>query len=106
MNEKPKLEQVVDLLKQKGYTDDQIAETIEQIGQSGFNELYTEAMAVFTDEDIAAIADCPEEAIKDEVLKRFEARTGRNAQIVMQEFLDNFSEAFLAQVQNQEQKVG
>ncbi len=50
-----KLQQVADILKQKGSTDEQIAQFLTELTKANFAKFYTQALTFLTDEDMAAI---------------------------------------------------
>ena len=99
---KTKFQQVLDVLKEKGYTEDQLAQFAADMTKAGFSKLYTEAMASFSDEDMAVIEACQDqEAANAEIRNRFIQRTGKNPDEEMQKFLDVFSDGFLAEYEKE-----
>lgn len=93
-----KLQQVADILKQKGSTDEQIAQFLGELTKVNFAKFYTQAITIFTDEDMAAIEACTSEVQVNEKIKElYKLRTGRDAQVEMQRFLDDFAIGFIAE---------
>ena len=94
----PKLKEVLDILKQEGWTDDQLAQLTTDLTKAAFSKLYSQAMIAFTEEDLQAIEACADQAAANvEIQKRYQTRTGRDATIDMQQFLDVFVEGFMAE---------
>lgn len=92
----PKLNQVVQILQEKGATEEQITQVLTEVNKTAFARLYTEAMTVFTEEDLKAIEECTgQEEANFEIMTRYSEKTGKNAQEVMQNYLDIFSDKFL-----------
>jgi hypothetical protein len=100
--EKTLLNQVTDVLKQRGNSDDQIAEFLADLSKEASERLYVEALAVLDDEDLKAIAatTIPQET-NYEVLTRFAKKTGQNPNELMKGFLDEFSRKFLEECQKE-----
>lgn len=102
MDNRTKFQQVIDVLKGKGYTEDQIAQFTAELTKTGFANLYTEAMALFTEEDMKAIEACATQEEANEKIKAlYTLRTGKDAEAEMQKFLDTFSQGFLDQYEKE-----
>lgn len=92
-----KLQQVADILKQKGSTDEQIAQFLTELTKANFAKFYTQALTSLTDEDMAAIEACATEAEANEKIKElYKLRTGKDAEVEMQKFLDDFATGFIS----------
>ncbi|GEM_PF-7018985 len=100
--EQPKkttIQQVIDALKQKGYADVDVQEVTKQISRAATEQFTLRAMAVLTDEDLTAIDAFPEDAQASvEMQKRYNLRTGKDANTVMQTLLEQNAKDFLAQL--------
>ncbi|HBQ50620.1 hypothetical protein A3B42_01845 [Candidatus Daviesbacteria bacterium RIFCSPLOWO2_01_FULL_38_10] len=97
-----KLQQVADILKQKGSTDEQIARFLAELTKANFAKFYTAAMTMFTDEDMATIEACTSEEHANEKIKElYQLRTGKNPQEEMQKFLDDFAIGFIAEYEKE-----
>lgn len=102
----PKLDQVIKTLKEKGATDEQIAQVLAEVTKTAFAKLYTEAVTVFTEEDLKAIDQCVgQEEANFEIMTRYAERTGKNAQEVMQGYLDIFADKFLEEAKKEEAAI-
>ena len=99
----PKLDQVVKILEGKGATEEQITQVLTEVAKTAFAKLYTEAMASFTQDDLQAIekATAQEEA-NFEIMTRYNERTGKNAQEVLQNYYDIFADKFLEEAKKEE----
>ena len=99
--EPSKMQQVLAVLQEKGYTEDQIAEVMDQIGQMAFNQLYAASEALFEDEDFVAIGEAanPEE-LQKKIFEVYEKRTGESPQVQLNTFLDTVATNFLDSVSN------
>ncbi len=92
----PKLNQVAKILQEKGATEEQITQVLTEAAKTAFAKLYAEAMTVFTEEDLQAIEKCTgQEEANFEIMTRYSEKTGKNAQEVMQSYLDIFADKFI-----------
>lgn len=92
-----KLQQVADILKQKGSSEEQIAQFLTELTKANFAKFYTQAVANFTDEDLGIIEACRSEAEANEKIKElYKLRTGKDAEEEMQKFLDDFATGFIS----------
>ena len=97
-----KLQQVADILKEKGSSDEQIAQFLAELTKANFAKFYTQAIASFTDEDMAAIEACTtEEQANDKIKELYKLRTGKDAGEEMQKFLDDFAIGFIAEYEKE-----
>ena len=97
--QKTAIQQVTDALKQKGYADVDVQEVTKQISRAATEQFTLRAMAVLTDEDLTAIDAFPEDAQASvEMQKRYNLRTGKDANTVMQALLEQNAKDFLAQL--------
>lgn len=96
----PKLKEILDILKAKGWTDDQLATLTQDLTKVAFSKLYSEAMTSFTEEDLRVIEACTNQAAANvEIQKRYASRTGRDPNADMQQFLDTFAHRFMEEYQ-------
>ncbi len=92
----PKLDQVTKILQEKGATEEQITQVLTEVAKTAFAKLYTEAMTVFTEEDLKAIEKCTgQEEANFEIMTRYAERTGKNAEEVLQNYYNIFADKFL-----------
>lgn len=90
------MQEVVNVLQEKGSTEEQITQVLTEAAKTAFAKLYAEAMTVFTEEDLKAIEQCAgQEEANFEIMTRYTDHTGKNAQEVMQGYLDIFADKFL-----------
>lgn len=101
MDKKTKMQRVIDILKEKGSTDEQIAQFLTDLSKTNFARFYTQAMASFTDDDMRVIERCKEEEVETEIKTRYQLRTGKDPQVEMQKFLDDFGTGFLAEYEKE-----
>lgn len=93
-----KLQQVADILKQKGSTDEQIAQFLAELTKANFAKFYTQAVTSFTDEDMQVIEACNNDQEANEKIKElYKLRTGKDAQEEMQKFLEDFAIGFIVE---------
>lgn len=98
----PKLNQVVQILQGKGATEEQITQVLTEVNKTAFAKLYTEAMTVFSEDDLKAIEECTgQEEANFEIMTRYSEKTGKNAQEVMQNYLDIFADKFLEEAKKE-----
>lgn len=94
--DKSKLNQVADALKDEGYSDEQVAKLMENLTKDATAKFYTEAIAVFSDEDMKAIDACAsQEQANFEIRTRYAEKTGKNPDVAVQEYIDTFAQGFL-----------
>ena len=97
--QKTAIQQVIDALKQKGFADVDVQEITKQISRVATEQFTLRAMAVLTDDDLTAIDAFPEDAQASvEMQKRYNQRTGKDANAVMQALLEQNAKDFLAQL--------
>lgn len=98
--ENSKLQQVLDILKAQGYSEEQLAKFLEELTKNNFARMYTEAMTSLTEEDLAKIdlAATDEEGNKL-IADLYQQRTGKNPQEESNRFIDTFCEGFLREHQ-------
>ena len=96
MDNTPNLQKVVEILKAKGWTDEQIANMSSDLMKKASSLLYTSAIATFTEEDMVAIEACEtDEDANKKILELFQLRTGKNPQEELNGFLTKFAEEFI-----------
>lgn len=91
-----KFQEVILVLQQKGWSQDQIAELTTELQKSAFNQFYVEAMAAFTDDDFDQIEKIEDEsAAQQKVKELYQERTGKNPDEEASKFFDVFADGFL-----------
>ncbi|MBI4080174.1 MAG: hypothetical protein HY430_00185 [Candidatus Levybacteria bacterium] len=94
----PSLDPVINILKAKGYTDEQIGDTLAQLTKAAFMTMYQNAMSVFTEKDIATIDTCAtDEEANQKIMEFYQLRTGNDAQADMNRFLEEFVKNFVSE---------
>jgi hypothetical protein len=102
MNSKPVFHDLIKFLAEKGYTDDEIAETVSKITQAAFSSLYASAIASFSDDDIKAIEECPTDEDADAKIKElYKEHTGIDPDTKMQELLSTLAQDFLESLESE-----
>lgn len=100
--QKTAIQQVIDALKQKGFAEVDVQEITKQISRVATEQFTLRAMAVLTDEDLTAIDAFPEDAQASvEMQKLYNQRTGKDANTIMQELLEQNAKDFLTLLQKQ-----
>ncbi|MBI2011251.1 hypothetical protein HYS91_00640 [Candidatus Daviesbacteria bacterium] len=103
MDQSTKYQQVIAVLKEKGYSDSQIVEFTQDLTSTSFSKLYSEAMLSFTDEDFKAIEKCIDQRqANEEIRKRYKLRTNKDPDQEALKFFDNFAEGFLQEYQKEQ----
>lgn len=96
MDQKNKFQQVIDILKAKGTTDEQITQISDGLLKAANDQLYAEMMGSLVEEDLQAIDNCSnQEEANKEIKNRYIQRTDKDPDQQLQQFLDNFAEGFL-----------
>lgn len=94
----PTLKDVIEILKEKGWSDEQIIQLTTQVTKTSFAGLYEEAIASFTDEDLKTIEACSnQEETAEEIKQLYSLRTGKNAEEEARKFVANFCQEFMVQ---------
>lgn len=98
MDNKTNMQQVMDIMKAKGATDEQIAQFFQDLTKTNFARFYSQAMALFTEEDMKAVEAIPtdEEAHK-KIREIYQQKTGKDPEEEMKKFMDDFAQGFLAE---------
>ncbi len=92
--------QLLETLKQKGWTDEQISKLSEEVAKSTFAKFYTEAVAYFTQEDLDAIEKCPTDVEANEKIKElYKLRTGNDADQEAEKYYTSFAQKFFEEMQ-------
>ncbi len=87
---------MLEMLKQKGWTDEQLAKLSEQAAKAAFAQFYTQAVAVLINEDLDEIEKCTtEEQANAKIKELYVLRTGANPDEEARSFYNTFAEKFL-----------
>lgn len=102
MDQQTKMQKVVEVMREKGATDEKISAFLTELTKASFARFYTTGMAVFTEEDMQAIEACQSEEESHRKIKELYAlRTGQDAEQATQKFLDDFAQGFLAEYEKE-----
>lgn len=102
--EKTKYQQVLETLKAKGWTDEQLAQLSEEIAKAVFNKFYTDAVANLTDEDLDELEKCnSQEEANVKIKELYQKRTGNDPDEEAKQFYDDFATKFLEEENSTEQ---
>lgn len=94
--EETNLQKVVDILKEKGSSDEQIAQFLADLTKASFSKLYADGVAVFTETDLKLIESCKDQTAANNVIRqKYLERTGITAEAANKKFLDDFCTGFL-----------
>ncbi len=100
--EQTKLQKVVDVLKEQGCNDEQIAQFLTDLTKASFSKLYTDAVSFFNEEDLKAIEACKDQEEANKLIaQKYREKTGVPAETANQKFLDDFCTGFLNEYQKQ-----
>lgn len=93
---KPALDQLIDLLKENGSSEDQITEFLAKLSNDAAQAIYIDSMNNLTEEDLKAIeaTKVPEQA-DFEIRQRYHKRTGKNPDKVAAAMYEDFAKKFL-----------
>ena len=93
---KSKLDQIIDFLRTKGYSQEKVDEFVAQINDMGYQKFYSEAMALFTQKDFDQIKECINQMEANEKIREiYYLRSGKDPSVAMREFVEMFAEGFL-----------
>ena len=96
METKTKLQEVQDVLKTKGYTENEVNEIVMQIYQVASNHFALRALAVLHEDDLVAVdASTDDNKASDELKKKFTERTQKNADDEIKNLIEYFAADFL-----------
>lgn len=102
-NQNPTLENIIEILKNKGWTDEQIVELTNNITKTSFARLYEQALTSFTDEDMKAVEACQtQEEANEKIRKFYTLRTGKDPDQEAQKFVADFCQGFMAEYQKEQ----
>ena len=96
------MQKVVEVMKEKGATDEQISLFLTELTKTSFARIYTAGIVNFTEEDMQAIEACPDQESSNEKIKMlYNLRTGRSAAEETQKFFDDFATGFLVEYEKE-----
>lgn len=93
------MEKLIETLKQKGYTDEQIRGILELAQKAAQEKLNAEIMLSLTDEDFKSIDEASDEESNAEIAYFYKLRTGKTVEESMKIFYDDFAKGFLAEME-------
>lgn len=103
MDQQTKFQKVLDILKEKGMSEEQISEFAANLTKTNFTRVYAEAMSVFNEEDLSAIDKATnQEQANQMIAERYKLKTGKDVIVEMQKFLDIFCDGFLKEVESEQ----
>lgn len=90
-------QQVLLILKEQGYNDEQITDFCTNLAKTASDSLYSEAMSSFIDDDFKAIDESKTQEETNNLIKKlYKERTNNDPDQKMQQFYETFSQGFLA----------
>lgn len=96
MDEKTKFQHVLEHLKAKGWTDEQLANLSQELAKTVFNRFYVEVVEKLTDEDLDILEKCSsQEEANTKIKELYKLRVGRDPDEEAQKFYDDFATKFL-----------
>lgn len=100
---KPNLDQVLEILKKEGLSDDAIKGFVETITKSLSMEMYTSMIYVLSDEEMDLIEKLPnDEAREEKLVEVFKQKTGTDPQVLADQYVKTFTESFLENYRTQQ----
>ena len=92
-----KLDEAIQVLKDEGYVEEDIAKIVTDWGKASFARLYSEMMLAFTDEEMQEFEKIEDKAkMEKEIKKRFTEKTKKNPDMLAREYLDIIVSEFLS----------
>lgn len=89
--------EIIQYFRDQGYDDEQLAKVYDAVGKAAYDKFVSDTMEHLTEDDMAEIEKLQDDdAIADEVKKRYEMRTGRSAEERMNLHLTTAAEIYLA----------
>lgn len=96
------MQKVVEVMREKGATDEQISAFLTELTKAGFARLYTTGLEVFTEEDMQVIEACKDQTEATQKIKElYYLRTAQDPELEIQKFLDDFAIGFLAEYEKE-----
>lgn len=100
MEDKTKFQKVLEYLKGKGWTQEQLGQLTEELSKTVFSQFYTEAVSQLTDEDLQEIENCKnQEEANGKIKELYKKRTGIDPDEQAKKFYDDFSDKFMEEEQ-------
>lgn len=100
MHMQPNLEQVVEILKKEGLSDNQIRGFIEGLTKSLAAQMYTEMVSVLSEDEMKDIEKMVSDRQREvRMLDIFKKKTGKDAQEIANKFVEIFTTEFLKNYQ-------
>ncbi len=107
MQQNLSVEKLFIFLQARGFSEDKIADIGVQLTRSAFMLLYTNAVAVFTEEDIKAIEDAEiERQANEKIVELYALRIGKDPQEQVNVFLTKVAEDYMAELEKEPVKHG
>lgn len=104
MDQNNKFGQVLKILKEQNYSEEDIVKITTNLSKLSFSRLYSQAMLSFTPEDLQMIEGCTSDELADEKIRDlYTLRTGKNPNKEARQFLEIFSDEFLKQFEKDNQ---
>ncbi|MBI4080903.1 MAG: hypothetical protein HY430_03990 [Candidatus Levybacteria bacterium] len=101
----PALQDITKLLREKGFSDQQVALFTEQLMKITFAQLYMQAMTTFSDEDIQIIENIAiDKEAHTKIKELYKERTGRDPDEEMQMYVKGLAQR-IHQAVEEEQKT-
>jgi hypothetical protein len=90
------LQLAIELLRQQGCTDDNIADVAAELTTASLDLLFSSAMAAFSEEDMQQIEACPtDEEANTKIMELYVLRTGKNPSEQLESFLQTFAKEYI-----------
>lgn len=95
-------DRVLEILIEKGCSDEEIAQVLNEVTKAGFSQLYSEAIMSFTNEDLKEVETAQSQEEANGIIARiYEERTGQDPSAMIQQFIDNFCEGFIREYEKE-----
>lgn len=92
----PNLEQVIEVLRKEGLSDNQIRGFIEGLTKSLATQMYAEMMSVLSEDEMKDIEKMVSDRQREvRMLDIFKQKTGKDAQEIANKFVEIFTSEFL-----------
>lgn len=99
-----KLQKVTEILKEQGCSDEQIAQFLTDLTKTSFGKLYSEAVTLFTEDDLKLIESCQDEQSANNIIRqKYTERVGADPDEVVKKYIDDFCTGFLNEYEKDKQ---
>ena len=101
-----KIQQVINILKEKGNTDEEIGNFVGDLYNSAAGQFYAQAILLFSEEDMKSLDSIQnQEEATAFIASNYEVRSGKKPDSEINKFIDTFAEGFLKEYEKEKQQL-